>query len=216
MDLPFSVEQFLGVFSDYNTSVWPAQIALNLLAIAAIIFALTGEVFPRIVAGILALFWAWTGVVYFLLFFGAISKGAVLYSVLYLIQAFFFVWTGIIKQTLKFGAGKKPWNVVGGFFVTYALVMYPVLGYFVGHVYPHSPTFGAPCPITIFTLGLLMWTGNRAPRWIFVIPILWSLVGFSAVLFFGIYEDVGLLLAGFTGVVYLVGRKAAPVVATAV
>ena len=216
MHLPFSVEQFLGVFSDYNTSVWPAQIVLNLLAFAAIVFALKGEEFSKIVAGILALFWAWTGVVYFLLFFSSISRGGYLYSLLYVIEAFLFLQTGIMKQSLKFGSAKKPWKVVGGLLVTYALVMYPVLGYFVGHVYPHSPTFGAPCPITIFTLGVLIWAGDRAPRWILFIPILWSLFGFSAVIFFGIYEDIGLLLAGLTGIVYLLGRKAAPVAAPAV
>lgn len=36
MQLPFSVEQFYGVFRDYNTTLWPAQVLLTVPALAAI------------------------------------------------------------------------------------------------------------------------------------------------------------------------------------
>lgn len=36
MTLPFMVEQFYGVFRDYNTAVWPAQWFLMALAIVAL------------------------------------------------------------------------------------------------------------------------------------------------------------------------------------
>ena len=32
MDLPFTVEQFVDVFSQYNVAVWPAQTVLTALA----------------------------------------------------------------------------------------------------------------------------------------------------------------------------------------
>jgi|WetSurMetagenome_2_1015567.scaffolds.fasta_scaffold1055146_2 hypothetical protein len=35
MNLPFTIDQFLGVFISYNTSIWPVQIALNALALVA-------------------------------------------------------------------------------------------------------------------------------------------------------------------------------------
>lgn len=38
MQLPFTVEQFFGVFRLYNDSVWPAQIFLLALAILAVTF----------------------------------------------------------------------------------------------------------------------------------------------------------------------------------
>ena len=37
--LPFTREQFLGVFADYNTAVWPAQVVayvLGLIVVAAL------------------------------------------------------------------------------------------------------------------------------------------------------------------------------------
>ena len=38
MQLPFTVEQFFGVFRMYNSAVWPAQVLLLLLAALAVIF----------------------------------------------------------------------------------------------------------------------------------------------------------------------------------
>ena len=40
MSFPFTSEQFLHVFENYNISVWPAQVLLYLLALGAIFFAL--------------------------------------------------------------------------------------------------------------------------------------------------------------------------------
>jgi hypothetical protein len=39
MQLPFTAEQFFNVFKNYNISVWPAQVFLNLFAVVAIAFA---------------------------------------------------------------------------------------------------------------------------------------------------------------------------------
>ncbi|WP_414541485.1 DUF6064 family protein [Nostoc sp. CCY0012] len=30
--------------------------------------------------------------------------------------------------------------------------MYPLIGYALGRIFPTSPTFGVPCPTTIFTV----------------------------------------------------------------
>jgi hypothetical protein len=38
MQLPFTIEQFFGVFRLYNITVWPAQVFLVLLAVLAVIF----------------------------------------------------------------------------------------------------------------------------------------------------------------------------------
>jgi hypothetical protein len=39
MPLPFTVEQFLDVFRRYNEQVWPAQLALLLLGVGAVVLA---------------------------------------------------------------------------------------------------------------------------------------------------------------------------------
>lgn len=38
MQLPFTAEQFFATFNLYNSTVWPAQVFLVLLAVLAIVF----------------------------------------------------------------------------------------------------------------------------------------------------------------------------------
>jgi hypothetical protein len=87
------------------------------------------------------------------------------------------------------------------------MALYPIIGGLLGHGYPRSPSFGvAPCPTTIFTFGLLLWTSVRVPIYVLAIPLLWSLIGFSAALWLGIREDIGLPIAGVLSTALLVWR----------
>ena len=48
------------------------------------------------------------------------------------------------------------------------------------HSYPGAPTFGiTPCPVTLFTFGLLLLATTPVPWLLLVIPVAWSLVGGS-------------------------------------
>lgn len=40
------------------------------------------------------------------------------------------------------------YGMTGSLLMLYAMMIYPALGYFLGHVYPKAPTFGVPCPTT--------------------------------------------------------------------
>ena len=83
--------------------------------------------------------------------------------------------------------------------ISYALMVYPLLGVLFGHVYPAAPTFGAPCPTTIFTFGVLFLLREPFPRYVLVIPILWAGIGGSAAFSLGVAEDYGLIVAGLAG-----------------
>ena len=63
-----------------------------------------------------------------------------------------------------------------------------------------------PCPTTIFTFGLLLWTDRKVPKYLLVIPMIWAGIGFSAAIQWGVLEDVMLLLAGFIATAMLVYR----------
>lgn len=73
--------------------------------------------------------------------------------------------------------------------------MYPALGKLVGHDYPAAPTFGLPCPTTIFTVGILMLTTSGTPRLAYAAPVLWAAVGSSAAFLLGVYQDLSLVVA---------------------
>ncbi len=197
MKIPFTIAQFLDVFEKYNLSIWPMQIVLNLFGIAAIVLAVKKASYSdRVIAIILALLWLWSGVVYHLVYFTTINKAAYGFAVVYILQGMMFVVFGVLKPNLSFKYRPNAYGIMGSLLILYAMLIYPALGYFLGHMYPKAPTFGVPCPTTIFTFGLLLWTGKDVPKSILIIPLIWSVIRFSAALSLGIREDIGLLIAG--------------------
>jgi hypothetical protein len=208
MDLPFTTEQFLNVFRDYNTAIWPIQIVAYVLGLGAIGLAVRRSSWSsRVIGLILAAFWLWMGTVYHLTFFRTINQAALLFGAFFLLQGLAFLVAGV-RDTLRFFFRSDLYGWIGGLFVVYALAIYPIIGAMLGHGYPQAPMFGvAPCPTTIFTFGLLLWTTGRVPGGLLVIPTLWALIGFSAALTLGIIEDTGLLVAGVTGTGFLLYRN---------
>jgi hypothetical protein len=206
--MPFTREQFLGVFQNYNLSVWPAQVILVLLGLTAIYFAVDRrKASNRIIAGVLCFLWLWMGVVYHFFFFRVINPAATVFAALFVVQGIVFAFSGLFRNSLSFGMRGDGYGLTGGAFLLYALVIYPILGYLQGHGYPQSPTFGLPCPTTIFTFALLLWTDKRVPIYVLVVPFLWSLLGSSAAASLGILEDIGLLVAGVGGTILIVVRN---------
>lgn len=67
--MPFSEQAFFQVFARYNEAVWPAQIALYAVAVAALFLAARGGRTGRYISAILAFLWAWTALAYHAAFF---------------------------------------------------------------------------------------------------------------------------------------------------
>jgi hypothetical protein len=208
MKTPFTLEQFLDVFKNYNITVWPTQIILYVLGLSAIILIFRKHrLSDRIINSILAFFWLWIGVVYHIAFFTAINKAAYLFGVLFIIQSVIFLVMGVFRESIGYQYKKDIYSVTGCVFLCYALIIYPVLGHFLGHIYPYSPTFGLPCPTVIFTFGILLFAGKRISYAVLIIPALWSFLGFSAAISFGISEDIGLLSAGLIGIAMIIAKN---------
>jgi hypothetical protein len=208
MKLPFTIEQFLQLFRNYNTAIFPLQILFYLLALAVVVLSIKKiRSADKIINVILAFFWLWMGVVYHLVFFATINKAAYLFGGLFIIQSVLFFYYGVINEKLKYHFTRNAMGVTGLILVIFALVVYPLLGYVYGHVYPAAPTFGLPCPVTIFSFGVLLWSERKFPKIVLVIPFLWSLLGFSAATTLGIKEDTGLIVAGILATAILMLRK---------
>jgi hypothetical protein len=205
MRLPFAEREFLAVFAAYNEAVWPMQwilYGLAFISLAALFFQL--RVHHRTICGILAFFWVWMAIAYHFAHFTAINSSAWLFGAFYLAHAALLIWLGIIRNDLKFGYSSRPRVVVAGALFSYGLVVYPLLGMLFAHSYPELPTFGLPCPTTIFTIGFLFLLVPPFSRWVLVVPVLWSAVGSSAAFMLGVWQDLGLLLAGICAVTLLV------------
>ena len=55
-----------------------------------------------------------------------------------------------------------------------------------------------PCPTTIFTFGLLLLINKKYPKYYLIVPFIVAVAGLLAI-YKGIYEDIGLFLAGLVG-----------------
>ena len=210
MKLPFTVEQFVDLFRQYNIAVWPMQIVLISLALFTIYFSFWRKSYSdKIVVITLAFFWLWMGIVYHLVYFSMINKAAIVFGTLFIIQPFVFLFIGVIKKKLSFEFKTDEYGIAGMILIVFSLLIYPLIGYWSGHIYPSSPTFGLPCPTTIFTFGILLFSASRIPFWVVIIPFLWSVIGFSAAFSLGIKEDTGLLMAGLlsTGMILYRNRS---------
>ena len=69
MGLPFTLEQLLHTFENYNIAIWPMQLVALILGLAAVYLAIRpNKRSDQRITAILAFFWLWTGIGYILLF----------------------------------------------------------------------------------------------------------------------------------------------------
>lgn len=208
MKLPFTAEQFFAVFRAYNETLWPAQ--LFLLALALIVVGLIAfqHRWSGIgVSAILAFLWGWLGLAYHLAFFASINPLAYVFSAVSIAGALVFLWQGVVRRRLEFRFAPTARTHVGLLLVLFALVAYPAWSAWSGHPYPAMPTFGLPCPTTLFTIGILSSLVAPYPRSPFVVPVLWCLVGSQAAFLLGVLQDLGLIVAAVAGITLMVRSR---------
>jgi hypothetical protein len=202
MPLPFSEREFLDVFGAYNGALWPAAAALWVASLVALALVLRGVRIDRSVSILLAVHWAWAGIAYHLAFFASINPAARVFAAMFLLEAILLAWAGPRPSPVRYAWKRTPWSVIGAGLAAYALA-YPFLAMALVQPYPRTPTFGVPCPTTIFTIGLLMM--STPPRWSLApILLLWSVIGGSAAVLFGVTTDFALPAAGGLLLVQLV------------
>lgn len=198
MDLPFTADQFFDVFRRYNETVWPAQIALNVIAVIVAAAAWRANVrrswpWARVAIVLLATLWLWTGFVYFKLFFVTMTPAGEVFGSFFIAEAallLFAAWQGGPLEPAS-----RMSTVAGASIIGYALLLYPAAGMAAGQQYPAIPTFGAPCPVTIFTFGVFCLFPRNIFRVLTAIPVLWVVISSYAAVGFHVIEDFGLLIA---------------------
>lgn len=192
MQLPFTKEQFFDLFAAYNEALWPAVVALWIASAVVSARLVTGR--DRWVGGLLAGHWAWSAFAYHAAFFTRINPAAWLFAALFLVQAVLFFRVGVVQGRLRFAPWSNRWAWLAWLFVVYSLA-YPAINAVDHHSVSRIPTFGVPCPTTIFTAGLLMLAAPLSWR-LSIIPVVWSLIGGSAASLLGVRADYALPMAG--------------------
>jgi hypothetical protein len=203
----FQLEPFLQILKDYNTDIWPMQIFAYIIGLIAIVLTFkNGKYSSKYISAIIAFYWLWTGIVFSLYYWSSNYSPASVFGWIFTLQGVLILYAGGLRSDIIFNYSHSYISVTGIIFVLYAMAGYPILGYFLNHIYPYSFPFGlVPCPVNIFTIGLLMWTSTSVPKYLLVIPFLWSLAGVVPISV-GIYEDIGMLAAGIIGTYIILKR----------
>ena len=195
MQLPFTREQFFDLFVAYNQALWPAAVAL--WAVSAVIVTLRLSVrrpHDRWICALLVAHWAWSALAYHVAFFTRINPAAWLFAALFLGQAVLLFRAGVVQRRLSFAPWGTAWAPLAWGLIGYSLA-YPAINAIDHHSLARIPTFGLPCPTTIFTAGALMLAAPRS--WsLATIPLIWSAIGGSAAFLLGVHADVALPVAG--------------------
>ena len=189
-------EQILNIIANYNQTIWPMQIVGYLLCLIAFLaFLLPERNSARLANTILAFLWLWVAA----MFWWPLRENVVnlLLAIVFTVQGVLFI-VEIFMSNLAY---RPSTNAPAGFGIialVYALI-YPLVGLLFGHTYP-TMWLGVifPCPLVIFTFGMLLVSQHSVPKYLLVIPLLMSLMGVLWV-YLGVFEDVGLVLTGVLG-----------------
>jgi hypothetical protein len=207
METPFTIEQFFNVFQNYNTSVYPAQLIFFAFGVVAIILIHNKkEISNSLITGFLGFLWLWIGIVYHISFFTPINKAAYAFGGLFIIQGLFFVYE-LFRKRLEYSFEGTVREYLGYFFILFGLIIYPIISYLLEGSFVKTISLGLPCPTTILTFGFLMLTSSRFPKYLLIIPSVWAIIGTSAAINFGVYQDYVMLVSAIAANIYLIRRK---------
>lgn len=201
-----SIKDFMLVLEQYNTTIWPMQIVAYLLVGVALFFSIKSSKYSqRILLVIMAFLWLFNGIVFNLIFWTPSHFFGYVFGIFCIVQGLIFL-SGLKGTDLLTSYESSIYSFTGIIFIIYAAIGYQVFGYFLGHIYPNFFPVGlVPCPTTIFTFGVFLIIHKRISIKYYAIPLIVALGGFLAANI-GIYEDIGLIIAGLLGT-YLIIRR---------
>jgi hypothetical protein len=208
MKIPFTTEQFFEIIEKYNLAVFPAQLIVILLGILSVILLHSNkELKNKLIGGFLGILWIWIGIAYHFAFFTEINKAAFVFGGLFVLQGLFFLRETFYRKKLEFEFSGKTMEFVAYFFLIFGIVIYPILLFLLENSLETTITLGLPCPSTILTFGFLMLTSSKLSKYLLIIPALWTIVGTSAAINFGVYPDYLMPISALIAIIYLIVRK---------
>jgi len=208
MKIPFTTEQFFEIIEKYNVALFPLQLVIILLGILSVILLHSSKNYKnKFIGSFLGFLWIWIGIAYHLVFFTAINKAAYAFGALFILQGLFFIFETYSRKKLEFKFNGNVTDFIAYFFLIFGLAIYPILIYFLENSLETTIALGLPCPSTIMTFGFLMLTTRKFPKYLLIIPALWTIVGTSAAINFDVYPDFLMVISAIVAIIYLVIRK---------
>lgn len=209
--LPFTRAQFIEVFVQHNLGVWPLQIVACVLGGSMLAWLIGGSpsrAASRVLATALAAQWLAAGAIYHGTYFAAINPAARGFAALFVLQGLLFLHAGLGPSPPAFGGARGLRAGAGWALALYSLLVYPAVGLAQGARWFELPAFGlTPCPVTLFSVGLLLLAAPVPPRRLLVVPLVWCAVGGSAAVLLDMPQDWALWAAAAALIALLAARR---------
>jgi hypothetical protein len=196
---------FWNHIATYNETTWLVQAMMIIAAVYLTyrVFARPGARTDVWMKAFLAFVFAWDGIVLFLVFLRnpiSMFTGVPLF----IIVSILFVVDIFVKK-IHFKLPEGRW--MRGLTIAWIAltVLYPLLGWPLGHTWPKVllPLF--PCPLTVFAIALVAAAVPKTDKKIFIALLPWALLGLPKC--FGAldcYEDCILFASGVYGLIVLI------------
>lgn len=207
------IVEFYDLVGSYNEMYLIVTILTFVLAIVSLLMVFRkNEHSNRIVSFTLTFLWLWIGVVFGIIVFGSfptvlagieMTGSWYLFGGIFTVHGIILLYFGVIKDTVSYSWKPDTRHYLGLLFILFGVVIYPFVGVLAGRVFPGYPIFGImPCPVTLFTIGLLLWSDVKPTFPVVIIPIFWAFMGIVPLLFYEVYADIVTILAGTIALVY--------------
>ena len=175
--LPYSAEAYLALFVDYNQDIRPVPALAIFLAAGIIALAVRStQDRGRLICGLLAAGWAWTGAVWFFLYFRDLNFAAPLYGALFLLQSVLVGWLGVVRRRIDIRFDGSAASIVGLGVMAVAAIGMPLLDWLIGSSWTETRlALLAPGTTAALTAGVLLLSAARARYFLMAIPAIWLL-----------------------------------------
>jgi len=201
---------FYTQFSAYNMDWLYLNIILWILLVigtAAVLARSRDERSQTLARGVLALVFLWNGVVFF---FGYMTQSAIFGGIHMIVAGALFA-ADIVRKKIRITLPASGWLRTATLgWVVWALGLYTIAGWLVGHPFPGGPLPTAPCPTTILAIALLstsmatLKTDRLFFTLLFTMLLWWAFfAGIFAPVLYGFYVDLTLFAAGIYGLMML-------------
>jgi hypothetical protein len=176
--LLFSPRTYYRLLELYNLAIWPAQLVG--IAIGLAIVALLATAHPqrgRLVAGLLALCWAWIAWAFHAERYAQINWAASWFAAAFALQAALLVVLGVFPGGVRLPSHDGASRRLGPAFIAVVVIGYPLLAPLAGRAWTTAEVFGtAADPTMIVTLAALVFVRWPARALLRVVPLLWGAI----------------------------------------
>jgi len=201
------LNEFLAMFARGNAAIWPMQLVWYVSALAMMGLALwPTRRSTQLICLLAAAYLVWEGIAYFGVADSGISLNW-LWAAVFVLEAVLLLFAGLVRRDLVIAPRWDLASILGGAFIAYSLIAYPIIGMLGGHPLSTLPLFGlSPCATVIFFFGLLLWARPPAPTYLLPLLLAWGLQAAPSALATGIVVDAGMVVVGVTTAVVILWR----------